>query len=71
MSWIIWDEDEWEIVTMSESYGSFMGVPQGSCGISYRRRPSEDVKAIKTEKRRKHEAEVLAEADAIRANRAA
>lgn len=76
MSWIIWDEDEWETVCESRpcsSCGGDLRKCNGHCNgmgsMGQRRRAPEDVARIKAEKRRVHEAAILAEADAIRARR--
>lgn len=64
---ILYDPDEWETVIETGFYGNGMGW--GTCG--QRRRPPEDVARIRAEKQKAHEEAVLAEADAIRARRAA
>lgn len=78
MSWILHDPDEWESVwthTPCASCGGDMskcnGLCSGSSGFGTRRRDPADVARIKAEKRAAHEEAVLAEADAIRARRAA
>lgn len=74
---ILHDPDEWKAVTVGKPCSSCggdinrcNGMCNGEAGYSLVRRPTEEVAAIKAEKRRLHEDEVLAEADAIRATRA-
>jgi hypothetical protein len=75
---IFLDPDEWETVTDSRpctncggDLGQCNGACNGSFGVGQRRRAPEEVARIKAERRRAHEDKILAEADAIRARRAA
>jgi len=61
MSYIMFDEDEWERVVNSDPH---------SCSMGMRRRPWEEVLKIKEEKRRKREDAILAEAAQIILRRA-
>ena len=76
MSYILHDPDEWEGYSSSTPCGHCQddrsrcnGMCTGSASWGLRRRAPEEVAKIKEAKRRKHEADVLAEADAIRAAR--
>ena len=68
MSIIQYDPDEWEPV-FSSGGDSLAGT--GWAQFGWRQRPPEEVDRIRAERRRAHENAVLAEADAIRASRAA
>lgn len=61
-----WDPDEWEVEI---GWGGQGQASWGTCG--QRRRSPEEIARIKTEKRRAHEDAFLAEAEAIKARRAA
>jgi hypothetical protein len=71
MSWIFHDPDEWETIFESKSYGFVPGttIPFGSGGISQRRRSPEEVAAIKANKLRLQEDEILRRAEEIKARR--
>jgi hypothetical protein len=73
---IYYDEDEYETVVTSRPCTACGGDPRkcnggcnGMAGISSVRRPPAEVARIKAERLRKHEDEVLAEAEAIKARR--
>ena len=71
MSWIIYDPDEWETITISETYGVYPGtnLTFGMGGSGQRRRAPEEVAKIKAEKLRVEEDEILRRAEAILARR--
>jgi hypothetical protein len=74
---MLYDEDEFETIVTSRpctscggDRGKCRGIGcNGSFGMGSRRRSNEEIRKIKTERQRKHEDAVLAEADAIRARR--
>ena len=66
MSTIYYDPDEWEVVIEHGGEG-----PSSWASYQQRRRSPEAIAAIKALKRRAHEDAVLAEAERIRAARAA
>lgn len=72
------DPDEWESYSESTpcstcggDLAKCNGACTGSTTFGLRRRPADDVRRIKAERQAKHEAEILAQADAIRARRSA
>lgn len=67
MSYLAWDQDEWE--TRHEFVDR--GPHSSSFSITQHRRSPEDVARIKAERRAKQEEAILQQADAIRARRAA
>ncbi len=73
MSWINYDPDEFEVIPISRTLGTYPGttIPFGVGGIEHRRRAPEEVARIKAERLRREEDEILIRADAIRAKRAA
>ena len=77
MSYILYDEDEWETIVQHRPCGVCQddmrrcnGMCNGSSSIGQRRRAPGDVARIKAERLRKEEDEILRRADAIRAARA-
>lgn len=71
MSWHLYDPIEWETVVTGETWPGPLGVPVGSFGVSYRRKPDDVIAKLKAERERLREDAVLAEADAIRVRRLA
>lgn len=70
------DPDEWKAVTESKPCSACggdlrkcNGACNGSASYTMVRRAPEEVAAIKAEKRRQHEDEILAEAELIRTRR--
>lgn len=74
MSYILHDPDEWTTKVENHPCGHCQGdmrrcngMCTGSTLYALVRRPQAEIDAIKAEKSRKHDADILAEADAIRA----